>query len=236
MKKLTADIAENLALKFRMKVGLNITEPANAKTILRKLGILTLYRPLSGTLYGLSLKSPDGMSNFMLVNSNTTRGRQHFTVAHELYHLYLDKKPEPHFCNEEQEGKNIEEKNADTFASALLMPKQGLLDNISIDEINSEILPLATILRLEQYFSVSHQSLLYRLKCLKMISENELQKYLNVQIKDVARLYGYELSLYENGNENLVIGDFGVKARALFESGKISEGHYLELLKMISND
>ena len=37
------------------------------------------------------------------------------------------------------------------------------------------------------------------------------------------------------GNENLVIGDYGEKARSLFENEKISEGHYLELLSLIQN-
>ena len=41
--------------------------------------------------------------------------------------------------------------------------------------------------------------------------------------------------MYEAGNEGLVIGDFGEKARLLYESGKISEGHYIELLNMITN-
>ena len=31
----------------------------------------------------------------------------------------------------------------------------------------------------------------------------------------------------------MVIGDFGEKARRLFEENKISEGHYVELLNMI---
>jgi hypothetical protein len=39
--------------------------------------------------------------------------------------------------------------------------------------------------------------------------------------------------LYEKGNEGVVIGDFGEKARRLFELEKISEGHYVELLNMI---
>ena len=34
----------------------------------------------------------------------------------------------------------------------------------------------------------------------------------------------------------LFIGDFGEKARILFESERISEGHYMELLNMISDE
>ena len=28
----------------------------------------------------------------MLINSNQPRGRQHFTIAHELYHLFIEEK------------------------------------------------------------------------------------------------------------------------------------------------
>ena len=46
---------------------------------------------------------------------------------------------------------------------------------------------------------------------------------------------GFDGSLYLPGNEGLVIGDFGAKARKLFEEERISEGHYHELLNMIGH-
>ena len=53
---------------------------------------------------------------------------------------------------------------------------------------------------------------------------------------DSAVAYGYDKSLYVGGNEGVVIGDFGEKARRLYEDGKISEGHYLELLNLWNDD
>ena len=67
------------------------------------------------------------------------------------------------------------------------------------------------------------------------MTENSLKSQLNIPVKESAKQYGYDLSLYNSGNENLVIGDFGEKARLLYDSGKISEGHYTELLNLISN-
>jgi len=52
-------------------------------------------------------------------------------------------------------------------------------------------------------------------------------------MKKTAKEYGYDTALYEPGNENLVIGDFGEKARRLFDGNKISEGRYMELLHKI---
>ena len=231
MKKLSINEAEALADKFRTQVGINLNEPINVKTLMRKLGVTTMYRPLSENSYGISCKSMSGKM-FILVNSATTRGRQHFTIAHEFYHLFYDDNPMPHMCDGKATG---EEKNANMFASALLLPRGGVLSMFSPEEITGRTVKLATILRIEQFFGVSRLNLLLRLKDLGLISEKLIEEIRSISIKDSARAYGYDLSLYEPGNENLVIGDFGEKARILFESGKISEGHYYELLNMISD-
>lgn len=225
---------EDLADKFRATYGLGPTEPLNCKSILRMLNILTMYRPLSENLWGLSLKTPDGKKLFMLVNSNSTRGRQHFTIAHELFHLLYEKNPVPHFCNG-QDTKDTSEKNADSFASCLLMPRQGILKSLSEDEIVNRKPSMATLLRIGQYYGVSHQALAFRLKKLRLISEDGLQESLKKNIRQVSFEYGLDQSLYKPGNENLFIGDFGAKARKLFEEEKISEGHYMELLNLISD-
>ena len=231
MKRLTIQESEILAQKFRSEHGLSMTEPISTKTVLRKLGILTMYRPLSEKSFGISAKSESGRM-FMMVNCNSTRGRQHFTIAHELYHLLYDDSPEPHMCGGVATGV---EKDANLFASALLMPREGLLKMVSDEEVKSRKVKLATVLRMEQFFGVSRNTLLLRLKDIGLITESYLNELKSVPVKESAMQYGYNLSLYEAGNKGIVIGDFGEKARLLFESGRISEGHYYELLNMISN-
>ena len=99
MKKLNLETAEILAGKMRSELlRVSDSEPLNMKTVLRQLNVMTLYRPLSDSLFGLSLLTPDKQHRFMLVNSNSRRGRQHFTIAHELFHLYYDENPKAHFC------------------------------------------------------------------------------------------------------------------------------------------
>lgn len=231
MKRLTIQESEILAQKFRSEHGLSMTEPISTKTVLRKLGILTMYRPLSEKSFGISAKSESGRM-FMMVNCNSTRGRQHFTIAHELYHLLYDDSPEPHMCGGVAIGV---EKDANLFASALLMPREGLLKMVSDEEVKSRKVKLATVLRMEQFFGVSRNTLLLRLKDIGLITESYMNELKSVPVKESAMQYGYNLSLYEAGNKGIVIGDFGEKARLLFESGRISEGHYYELLSMISN-
>lgn len=235
MKKLAKDIIEQLALKTRSEAGLNPTEPIHTKTLLRKLGIMIVYRPLSEKVCGLSMRSVDESGKFMLINSNNSRGRQHFTICHELFHLYYDEEPKPHICGTPGMEKDPAEINANAFASALLLPQQGVLQSIPSEEIVSGHITIATMLRMEQLFGVSHQALCYCLHNLHLLTKKELDEHIaeSWDIQEIAAEYGYDLSLYQSGNEGVVIGDFGEKARLLFEQERISEGHYVELLNLL---
>ncbi len=229
MKTLTITEAETLAAKFRYQEALSQSEPINAKMLVRKLNITLVYRPLSEKSFGISCRS--GEKRFMLINSRSTRGRQHFTIAHELYHLYFDEHPVPHICcGDPVTG---EEKNANRFASALLMPREGILSCVSRDEIAKHDVNVATVFRMEQLFGVSHSTLLIRLKDMGLITSTRFQVLNCIKVKEAAREWGYDAALYEYGNEGVVISDFGAKARILFESGRISEGHYNELMKIL---
>lgn len=234
MKRITPSIADSLAKKFRVENGISQTEAINLKSLLRKLNIMSLFRPLSDQFYGMSLLSPAGMK-FILINSNNPKGRQHYSVAHELYHLFFDEDPSPHVCQQNGHEKRVEEVNADMFAAALLMPEDGLREFISTEEIKGNQLRLSTLIKMEHYFSVSRSALLYRLRNCKLITSSkfdELQQYSPISS---ARQYGYDTALYRPGNEGLVIGDFGEKARLLYEMELISEGHYQELLNLITD-
>ena len=230
MKTKLLNLVESQVAKFRQMVGLSDTEPVNLKSLLLKLNVLTVYRPLSNKFAGMSLKS--GESRFMLINSNNPVCRQHFTIAHELYHLYFDSNPMPH--NSLVDGvKNDIEQCADAFALRLLMPADGVRQIIPEEELRIGRVSIASVLRIEQYFLVSHAAALNRLYDLHLIERDGRELFMKYPVKKTAREYGYNTDLYEQGNENLVIGDFGEKARKLFEADKISEGHYLELLHKI---
>ena len=233
MKASLLNLVESQVSKFRQMTGLSDSEAVNLKSLLLKLNVLTIYRPLSDNFSGMSLKSGD--RRFMLVNSNHPKCRQHFTIAHELYHLYLDPNPTPH--NYMADGKkNDVEQCADAFALMFLMPADGVRQMIPDNELMAGRVSLASVLRIEHYFSVSFSAVLNRLYDLKLIGRGERDIFREYPVKKTAREYGYDTALYEPGNENLVIGDFGEKARRLFDGEKISEGHYMELLHKIGID
>lgn len=232
MNRLTIDTAEALASQMRSMLRVATSEPLNMKTVVRQLNVMTLYRPLSDQLWGLSLKSPDGKGRFMLVNSNLTRGSQHFTIAHELFHLFFDENPTPHFSGQENNG-DASERSANMFASALLMPRDGMCQNIPSEELMAKYVSIDTILRIEHLYGVSHATMVVRLKELRLISQECADNLMRLTITHEAALRGYDGYLYKRGNEGLVIGDFGTIAKRLYDDEKISEGHYQSLLNMI---
>ena len=232
MRRLSEFDAELLAVRFRNMLHLPQDVPFPVKSTLEQLGILTVFRPLSDSSYGMSIKMKDG-SRFMLVSSNSTIGRQHFTIGHELYHLYYDENPQPHMCG--ADGKAPAEQSADMFASNLLLPRVGLLAMLPEDFPTSKKLDLATVVKMEQKFQVSRQALLFRLKRLGIIGEDVLQSLLLAPTRDAAPRRGNDVALYENGNEGLIIGDYSSLATDLFEKGRISEGHYNELVNVLMN-
>lgn len=233
MKKELARTIEYKAFEFRKRCSIEMDEPVNIKQTLRKLNVLTLYRPLTDNFSGMCLRSR--MHRFILVNSDHPRGRQHFTIAHEFYHLFVQKDFEVHPCNPGV-NKEPQEQEADYFASVLLMPEMGIRNLIPEEELGGRV-SLSTVLKLEQYFLVSRSAMLVRLNALSLLSPRRFEELKSVPVLRSALEYGYsDLSLYRPGNGSLFIGDYGDKAKKLFDSEKISEGHYLHLLSKIGID
>ena len=232
MRRLSEFDAELLAVRFRNMLHLPQDTPVVVKEVLEQLNILTMFRSLSEDSFGMSIKTKDGL-RFMLVSSNSTVGRQHFTIAHEWYHLFYDENPTPHMCG--VDGKSPLEQSADMFASNLLLPRVGLLSMLPESFSETKQVDIATIVKMVQKFQVSRQALLYRLKRLSIINEAQLQTLLSAPIKDMAMRRGFDTSVYEKGNDGLIIGDYKSLATDIFEKGLISEGHYNELLNALVN-
>jgi len=229
--RLKQEDAEILALQLRFKLGMSESEPLHMKTVLQSLQVMVMYRPMSETAYGMSLRSKSGKC-FMLINSACTRGRQHYTIAHELYHLFFEEHPEPHLFREDEEVNNSE-RDANMFAGVLLMPREGLIRMLSVEQVRSHTIDIATVLRMEQYFAVSRNALLIRLRQLGLITDENMESLKQLPVMKTARQFGYDTSLYEPGNNNYLSGDYGELANRLFDEEKISEGHYMELMNVL---
>ena len=222
------------ASEFRSRLGFGNMEPIGLKSLLIRLNVLTIFKELSENFSGMAVKA--GEKRFMMINSNHSIGRQNFSICHELYHLYIDKEFTPHHCSSGIFNKaDVKEYQADLFASYLLLPDDGIVNLIPGNELSRDKISLETILKIEHYFSCSRGALLVRLKEMELITPRTYDIF-NHQIKNNARQYGYAIDLYEGGNEGVVLGDFGTWAKQLFDSDKISEGHYASLMNSIGID
>lgn len=77
---------------------------------------------------GMCIKN-DG-NPVIAINSAMSVGRQRFSMAHELYHLYYDENKQSTVCAIKIGTGNDTEKAADQFASYFLMPPVALAEAI----------------------------------------------------------------------------------------------------------
>ena len=225
-------LLEKKSSEFRLLNGLSSTEAVHLKSLLTKLEILTVFRPLVGDISGMAIFTEQAGTNtrFMLVNSKQSPGRQHFTICHELYHLFIQENFTYQVCVTGRFDKKAgEEFSADVFASYFLLPTDGLLALIPDDELPVNKITLKTLLKIENYFQCSRKALLMRLKTEEIINGNGFNRY-EVNVKKGAMEYGYSTYLYDECKTSELIGPYGAMAKDLFDKEIISETHYLSLL------
>ena len=232
-------LLEKAAVQFRSEHSFSNKDAIRLKSLLQKLNTITVFKPLSQGFSGMAIKAGGNgsVSRFMLINSDQSIGKQHFTICHELYHLYIQNNFVSRVCKTGLFDKknDIEEYNADVFASFLLLPTDGLIELIPNKELHEKQISLSTIVYLEQFFSCSRRALLYRLKRMKLLTAMVYDQYA-VGVKRSALEYGYDTSLFEPGNNGVIIGDYGTSARELFDNNLISQSHYFSLLSDLGID
>lgn len=132
------------ASKLLKKSGIN-SAPVDVELVAKMLGVEIEYDDLDDDVSGFL--SVDSTRSVAVINENHHPNRQRFTIAHELGHfvlhveadegLFIDKKYTVHHRDHKSSLGTIEkEREANLFASALLMPKkiiQGLLDDVRVD-------------------------------------------------------------------------------------------------------
>lgn len=238
-EKVSHKSLELFAQDFRQKNGLSSNEPLSLKSLLQKTNILTIYKPLSENFSGMAIKIEDSekVYRFMLVNSEHPIGKQHFTICHEIYHLFYQKdfKTAVSCTGLFDKKGNPEEYHADVFASYLLLPEMGVWELIPELERAKNKISFETVLSIEQFFGCSHSALLFRLLNMDIIDLSQKER-LSKGVVSMARKLGYKTYLYEKGNENEVIGDYGLLALKAWENGLVSESSYMGLLKDLGVD
>ncbi len=215
------------AIELRKKLGEDSSSPIDIFSLVKTIENLTLvFYPMSDNISGVCVKNND--YPIIAINSTMSLGRQRFSLAHELYHLYYDNDTHLSVSQQVIGGSNDIEKEADCFASFFLLPEDALRSLLS----ELEEIPLTKIIYIEQLYGISRQAILYRLVSSKYMNKSEASKY-NVNVIRSAKELGYDDTLYKpQPKEKLYMtyGNYINMATQLHESETISTGKYESLL------
>lgn len=165
--------------------------------IIQKEGILLCFSPLEN-LHGAYIPA-DGGRDGILVNSKHPLHLQRFTAAHELGHHVLRHKPSvdinmlwraplPSDRYEENGSDPEQEKEADSFASAFLMPKWLILKHlIKIGENASFLKNDVNLYQMSLRLGVSYSSFCWGLLVHEIFTRQEAERFAKLKVKDIKK-------------------------------------------------
>lgn len=175
---LQLDFFEDIALQVRKWWKLGNGPISDFKYILESNGIIVTSINSSFDsidAYSQKVEMDTGEKFIIAITTNQSQVRARFDMAHELGHRLLHPWTEDLETIEKDDFKN-RERQANLFASALLLPKEEFLNDILYHPIK-----LDYILYLKRKWNVSMQAIIYRARQLDVISQNQYN-YLMRQI------------------------------------------------------
>ena len=220
------------ALSLRKELGEDTTSTIDIFSLAHTISQLTLvFYPMGNHLSGMCIKN-DG-NPVVAINSSMSVGRQRFSMAHELFHLFYDESIQSMACAMKIGIGNDVEKSADQFASYFLMPPVALSETMKKIQNNSVVaLTIKEIVKLEQYFGMSRQAILCRLISDNKLTIQQADCYRQGIILSAVNL-GYDDILYKPLSEHKQYKTYGYyiqQAEEVLKKGLVSNGKYEELL------
>lgn len=196
----------------------------------RKLRIHIFRRKLSNSnISGVFIMHPIA-GKCVLINFSEDLYRQNFTIAHEVAHSIFDT-DQAFNVSFTKDGKDVKEIRANSFAANFLMPAN-LLRGLKVSNWSIEI-----ITKIAEQFKVNIIALLYRLKSLKLIDEDQLEKLKKHRLPQATKtdpeLQGLSEKLLSSKKAILEIGLSTAYVRRCHETylkGFISQSRLAEML------
>ena len=227
----TAQELNSLALKTRRIWNEDSYSPIDIFAIVngwKEKKITIVKYPMSSRISGMYTKEKEDI--VICINSTMSYGRQRFTLAHELYHVLYEENRKRVICDMNMNSdKSESEREADQFASYLLMPYDALLQY----ESDKSKWSLEKIIDAEQFFQLSHQAMLYRLVFDNILSKEVINTYKVGSISLEAAKLGYGKELYlptDKKKQYFTTGEYIRKVEEMAEKDLISNGKKEELL------
>ena len=215
--------AEKLAADVRQKWDLGIDPIPSMTELLEERGLKVLTVPLPERVSGLTclVKRPDETDlPVIVVNNQFPLERRRLTLAHELAHRLIDT---------DSLSEKDEEKAANLFAGAFLMPREHLLREVGK---HRNALGYKELIDLKRVYRVSGAALLMRLRQLDVITESILIYAFQTIARGWRTQEPYELEPpEERGQRERALRFERLCYRALAE-GLISLSKAVELLRL----
>jgi Zn-dependent peptidase ImmA (M78 family) len=223
--------AAQLAAQVRREWGVGETQRVDILRILWSWESISVIRTPFGEssrASGLFVRKNDSV--LIVLDSGRTLGHQFFTAAHELYHVRFSEGMTGRVCTAMQfSEKQPGEMDADRFAAHLLLPRAGIDAMLAKHATHAEP-SWPTIVRLEQYFGVSHEAMLRRLLDVGYFrNRKQMEEYRPGVIRQ-ARMLGYDTRIYRADGAHEVISSIPEKVSLALRGGLISQGWANELL------
>lgn len=224
------DISYN-ANSIRKMFGEDENSPIDVFTLLENQKDFTIVMiPMNDHISGLCIK--DGDNKIIAINSSLSYGRQRFTLAHELCHIYFHNiDSEYYLCRLDLESKHEpNEIEANIFASFFIAPYGSF--KLKAQELITAYgrIDIYNVVYLEQYFGMSHIATLVRLKKENFISKEDYDLLSIISPIRYAEAKGYSDKLYLKTNQKTTFGKYIRSVNELFEQKNISAGKYEEYL------
>lgn len=155
------------AALFRERYELGDSPIPDLAMLADEVGVVVARLPLGdvGSPDGCSAIDPETDAAYILINSDKSRVRRRFTIAHELGHLVMEHLLGGQVIIDETLNERApKEREANAFAAGLLMPESGVRGAVErlrkrLDEDN----PIEWIVWLADSFGVSEEAAAYRL-------------------------------------------------------------------------
>ena len=152
-----------------------VSTPIQIVAIANFYGFKVYQMSMDDNVSGMILSDEKNIKNFdhnkiIVINANHSDTRKRFTIAHELGHYILQNKPNSCYAHRDLGSYDSDEKNANSFASALLMPEKDVLNQVkALKQQSPHINDFSLTSIIANTFDVSFSAAQVRLKKLNCI-------------------------------------------------------------------
>lgn len=228
--------AERDATELRHRFGLGEGPVRDMFSLISMdMGIRVYAHPLQAKVSGL-FAYDDAVGACILVNSKHRYERQVQTAGHELGHT-IGTRRNPDVCHEGHQHNSREERYANSFAGAFLMPAHAVRHMLTEVQAGSRNLTRRHVIVLSRHFGVSREAFVRRLEELQLVPDgtwNWFERNGGISDEQVQQVFGSESANDYSASQFLAPSSIRLETLATqaLERDLMSEGQIAKLLKV----